>query len=793
MQPASALLLWLFLKSAALPHEPVTLATAGGELPASRSVYGWLETTSPQMVSDRFDSGGLTIGTPARIGVHGTSAADTTFRIGGLDATSTLRPGTPMVLPDVVGASSIDLVRIASDARISAPGSVVSWEPLTGDTRIGVVEGFFMPTSWAIDPIASTTKPPIQQLRSLADGSLLLGGALSPGKSNAVLAAHWARARRLDRGETIEKESTLFSAIGHVTFTPNATDRTSVLLIAQRATRPLEFSAAPLATESDAYGTAQVTWERAPKAGLGLRVIGGYQWMNIDMASAGPTNVVRLDSALGGSIFPQLFRPAGSERVLRLSADVSPAVVALAGAEHHINAGASIDASSMTPTLSSASSVEEYVNGTPARVWSVVQGTGEAKWRSTTFALFAQDRITLGPHAWLEAGIRYEKLGASAGAAGGKISWSNWYPHAALDVTLDEKSGLGLYATFTRAGARLPAMALGFGDAAAPYARVYRWSGARDTGGAPLLPAGDYVSRIGPGAGAGTTIDPSVLRPAINQFVGGFRIDKPRVAFSVSAIVRLERDFVRAVATGGAAYTTVTQPDQFSDFTSASDDRVLTGYSRTPSSFGLDAYTLMNPIDLGEGSSYSLDISAQARSRYVRAAFSAAAVKAEGASASRGFRPDENDAGLIGDVLMNPNATTYAAGGRNFFDRGYVGKIMLVAGVPGKTTFAIATRYQDGQPFSRLAIISNLNQGPEAVMAYQNGRPTRFTYISTTDVRLQAPFSIGSGRLTVIVDAFNVFNIGREVEEHVLNGADFRAVSAIEPPRTIRLGLRFAF
>jgi len=110
----------------------------------------------------------------------------------------------------------------------------------------------------------------------------------------------------------------------------------------------------------------------------------------------------------------------------------------------------------------------------------------------------------------------------------------------------------------------------------------------------------------------------------------------------------------------------------------------------------------------------------------VRLAFSAAAVAAKGTAASRGFRADENDPMLIGDVFANPNATVNAAGGRTFFDRGYVGKIAGAFDLPGRVSLGIVTRYQDGQPFSRLAIFTNLNQGPEAVMAYSNGRPTTF-------------------------------------------------------------------
>jgi hypothetical protein len=240
-------------------------------------------------------------------------------------------------------------------------------------------------------------------------------------------------------------------------------------------------------------------------------------------------------------------------------------------------------------------------------------------------------------------------------------------------------------------------------------------------------------------------------------------------------------------------YTTVTQPDPGADFTHPSDDQQLVAYSRTVSSFGLDHYTLTNPSSIGEGSSYTLDVTAQYRDTHTQLAASIAAIKATGTGANRGFHADENDPGLIGEVPADPNATSFATNARNFFDRGYVGKVQAVFTLPASSKLSVVTRYQDGQPFSRLAIVSNLAQGPEAVVAYANGRPTRFTYIATTDVRLQKTLTFGSGHLTVLVDAFNVFNIGREVEEYVLTNASFRTVTAIEPPRTLRLGLRFAF
>jgi len=415
-------------------------------------------------------------------------------------------------------------------------------------------------------------------------------------------------------------------------------------------------------------------------------------------------------------------------------------------------------------------------------------------WSMSTGGLFANDRIG-GEHAWVELGLRAESMQAGNGGAS-SISWSNVYPHAAFDL-FSTATGLGIYGTYTRAGARLPAMALAYGDVNAPTARVYRWIDTNGNGivdGTEGSGTSSLIARVGPGGAGGlTAVDGALKRPSIDLFMGGVRFDSEHFAFSATAIARKERDFVRAVADGGAAYTVVTQSDPGADFTHPSDDQPLAAFSRTTASFGLDHYTLTNPANIGEGSTYTLDLMAQYRGKRARLAFSAAAVKAMGTAANRGFRATENDPGLIGEVPADPNATSFAAGARSFFDRGYVGKIVGVFALPGDAALGIVTRYQDGQPFSRLAVFSNLNQGPEVVAAYANGRPTRFTYISTTDVRLQKSFGFGTGHVTLILDAFNVFNIGREVEEYVLTNANFRTVTAIEPPRTLRLGLRFTF
>ena len=101
-------------------------------------------------------------------------------------------------------------------------------------------------------------------------------------------------------------------------------------------------------------------------------------------------------------------------------------------------------------------------------------------------------------------------------------------------------------------------------------------------------------------------------------------------------------------------------------------------------------------------------------------------------------------------------------------------------------------RYQDGQPFSRIVVVPDLNQGAEGIQAFANGR-SRFAFTGTLDVRVQKGFAIWRARLDAILDAYNLLNMTKEVEEYVVTGARFRETTAVQPPRALHLGLRAAF
>jgi hypothetical protein len=104
----------------------------------------------------------------------------------------------------------------------------------------------------------------------------------------------------------------------------------------------------------------------------------------------------------------------------------------------------------------------------------------------------------------------------------------------------------------------------------------------------------------------------------------------------------------------------------------------------------------------------------------------------------------------------------------------------------------MVARYQDGLPFSRVVLTDAFVQGRDLVMAIPRGAQ-RFTYMFTLDAKIEKELTFGRRRVGVIVEAFNLTNANIEAEEYVVTGADFRNVSAIQPPPAVRVGLRFGF
>jgi hypothetical protein len=427
----------------------------------------------------------------------------------------------------------------------------------------------------------------------------------------------------------------------------------------------------------------------------------------------------------------------------------------------------------------------ETIEGSPARVWTYTSSSTDAHRGQTTYSLFAADQVDLTPTLTLDAAFRLDGVNGSAKGAGTGVSWLNLLPRVGLRWTDPGPKHIGIFTSYTRTADTLTFDKLAVGDPAAPVG-VYR---ANDS------LAGPVVSRIGPGTGgdpAFSAISPDLARPVTDEFVIGIE-SRPRAGmrFSFSGIAKRQSNLLRLVNVGAplSSYSTLDLADPGLDLAFPEDDQVLTIYNRLPATFGQDRYLLTNASDASK--SGALVLSAHASTRTLDLLFGMTAGIQRIPAASRGFHAIENDTGVLGELLTNPNAAIFGTG-KPFSDRGYTAKLALVYRFAHDTTVGTIVRYQDGQAFARMVVVPGLTQGTEVVRAYANGG-SLFTFTGTVDVRVRKGFLLGATRFDAFADAYNLVNMFEEVEEHVVTGPAFRSQTALQPPFAMHFGVRLTF
>jgi hypothetical protein len=484
----------------------------------------------------------------------------------------------------------------------------------------------------------------------------------------------------------------------------------------------------------------------------------------------------------------------GRDRVVNFGGSLHTSIDTSSGRHHAIVGGAEFTWSAMTLQSAFAGRVGEMVNGIPARVWVFTDPSDESSWSSDAIGAYLSDTIALTPKLTVDGSLRFESVrGHAKAVTGTPISWPGVYPHAGLHFALTKFWNIGTFAQYARYPHRLPLRDLAYGDPTAPTADIYRWNGGSPPAAASL---GPLVQRLGPGSGGRadfSTIDPNLGRPKMDEMIFGFESrPRPPAFVRMAAIARREAPLVGVVDTGvpESTYTVIGVPDTGIDRIGNQDDQILAFYNRSPSTFGADKYLLTNPSD-HVATFVGVDFVGEVRAKRLFMILGGTAGRSEGLSANRGFGVLENDAGLLGEVFVNPNARGHAQG-RLFTERGYTIKTALAYQFDRDITAGLVGRYQDGQHFARMVVYEPLNQGAEAVRAFRNGR-TRFFFSMTVDARVQKTFTIGSFKIAGVIDAYNVFNQKLSVEEAQVTGADERQHLAIQPPRTVHIGFRIPF
>ncbi len=763
-----------------------------GNLPSSANLFSLLDNVVPDVIADRIEDGGTAAGSPSRVGAHGSSWTQTTFRVGDADITNPTTTGLPLLMPGVDVWDRVDVATGLMPPGVSAPGMAVTMMPrrpgaswVRAFEATGSLPGF--------NGGGATDAPPaIVRLDRWGHGNLFLSGPLGDG-AGVLASATWNRSSYFERNDVKSLNASLASAFVNLTITPQPGDDVRLIGWVQRTRDAVPHHDVFTQLDAGQRQTGlhlQAAWQhQLADAASGLRAFGAYTVGHRSSDLVAPAVIVA--ERLSAGPVPTLLDPGvGTDGVWTLGARVHRS-----SARHAALAGADLSGSSASVQSIFSGRVGELLNGAPARVWDFTDPAAPSVWRSTMFSAFIGDTMALSPRVTLNGGLRFETVNGSAASHDGTVSWISVLPQAGFHLAILDFWKVAGFGQYQRYAHRLPLSDMAYGDPTAPTANIYRWNAT--AAGVPRQSAiGPLVQRLGPGSGgvAGfSSIDPALRRPSLDEAMLGIEArPRPSAFVRIAAMGRLEHNIVGVADVGvpESTYTTIGVPDHGIDTVGASDAQILLFYNRSPATFGADRYLLTNPAG-HNGNFVGADLIGQVHADKFFFLLGGTAGRSEGIAANRGFGPLENDAALLGEVFVNPNALGHAQG-RVFTERGYTIKTAITYQLPRDTMLGIVARYQDGQHFARLVILPGLNQGPEAVRAFRNGR-TRFSFTSNLDLRLQKRFSLGGRPVTGILDMYNVFNEYFEYEEDSVSGATSRLKTAKQPPFALHVGVRIPF
>jgi len=758
-------------------------------LPGGATLWSLLETVHPFLIADRIDGGGQWPGEPARLGSQqGSPGGQTTFRVDGIDVSDPRVVGAPAVGGDLAGLGGIVVQTAAVDPAAAGPGPVVdlltrrpasSW---SGDVRVMAAPAGLQQDAGDV--------PPITRLESGFDASVAAGGAIGTHGVGLFVSGRDARARRLERDDPTRLKPAVGSGLVHLVAVPNANREIRLFAAVTDATRPLanraRFAGRDL-TQDDRDVVVRGSVERQRH---GAQWTVGASWLRTSDAAQVASG------AAGGSVerlrdgVPiDLVAPADTHATRwELQIGLAPAAARWMNRDHAVRVGATIGRTAVTSEAGPQPAFRELVNGVPARVWDVRFGPDASRRAVTSAGIFASDRITLSDRVTLMAAVRADWDRGSADGGAGAIDWFTVTPRTALRWRAAESfvitAGYGWYAH------RLPSSYLAAGDPAAPSGTVYRWDD-RDRDRRDTPSELTAVQAIG---GAASRIDDGLRRPITGEFRIGFEHTLGSWRWGITGLDRRTRNQPALVNTGvtTADYAVSFVDDPGVDVEGRSGFEPLPIYDRRPASFLRDSY-LLTTIDDEPTVAQGLEVSVDrdwARSWFIR--FGGSAYRIEGVGANRGYRPDENDAGILGEAFLDPNAATNARG-RLFDDRAFVIKVLGAYKGKGPLGASLVARYQDGQPFARYVVADGLTQGRALVQAYPRGAQ-RFHYTLTVDARVDVRIvRRGHRSASLAVEAFNLTNVQQEWEEDIVTGPAFRTITAVQPPRAVRAGLTLRF
>ncbi len=820
-----------------------TDATIGRVYPEALSLPELLLSREPSSVTEPLDFTGLHDNRLVIESQRGFSWTDTQYKLHGMDATDSYQPGLPAILPDVQAIQEVVVRSAFAQTASSSDGTEVGLflaEP--GVSRHGALS-----TANTGAALSSTNLAPLavrglvqqaNQFRWFTRDRLEIGGPLTRWADfYASGSGQWAsqteplaapgtdqRSRLLfgnARGRVRASDRDQFDALysgSRIDLSDGGVPAGLEALTGNRMAPPFVlpggFHGEP---ETDHLDFLQVGWTHLLPAASGLGVIEvryGYSVTHLDtsIVQTGQSRIELLGGVVSGA--PPLANLAVRPRQ-GIEAAWQPAVLRALGARHQIVAGGGWKTSEPHNRFTTPSGMNLITaNEAPAFVMEFNTPL-DSRELVRSFSGYVADHVSLTPSLSLDLGafadLSRGSLPAQSSPAGAftpartfaaqpdLIVWNNLSPRASFAWQFPHSHGLVLRGTYFRLYVPLAGRYLDFGNPNSLGGSAYQWIASNSNGPFQTSEQGGLLLRFG---GPYSSISPTLHRPYSDEFDIGaeFPVARRSVA-SIHLFRRDDKDRIAAIDNGvpARAFMPVSILDPGPDgIPGTFDDQRLTVYAQNPATLGQDRYLLTNPAGLRM---LNTGLLAEAGTEWRRLTLHASFVAEKSYGPTNpGDAVYENDPGVIGALFLDPNTAIHATG-RSFVDRAYVGKIQASYRLPsvwGGIEVGSVADYMDGLVFARQLLVTGLPQGPFLVATTVRGSPeggNRAQYVINWGLRISRQFGLPVGRFAVSADVLNVTNAGQKLQEDDLSGASFnlRLPVSIQPPRFVRIGLRYEF